>query len=135
MLKRGIFLHPFVGCRSPGRNTGGSLQLSQSLWLTLTFCWCSSQAPNCFHWIFKGNFFGDAGLSSRMLKSTKEKLDVSVATLAFSHHREPSEGFVAEHLQLCPASPLSTLPLPPHLGAVFFQFNVTKKVPGMLCIC
>lgn len=25
MLKYGIFLHPSVGCRSPGQNTGGSL--------------------------------------------------------------------------------------------------------------
>lgn len=121
----------------PGRNTG-PLQLPQRLCHMPTFCWCSSQAPSCLHWIFKGIFFGNAGLSSRMLKGwegSKENLGAACCRAGFCHHQEPTEGFAAEHLRLCPASHLSTLPLSPHLGAVFFQFSVTKKMPGMLCIC
>lgn len=60
-------------------------------------------------------------------EGSKEKLGAACCHAGFSHHREPTEGFAAEHLRLCPASHLSTLPLSPHLGAVFFQFSVTKK--------
>lgn len=99
---------------------------SQSSFHTLTFCWCSSQAPNCLHWIFKEIFFffGNAGLSSRMLKglgSTKEKLGAACCNPGFSHRREPTEGFVAEYLQLCPGSHLSTCH---HIWVLYFSSSM-----------